>query len=140
MNFRQNCYFEHAAAIRQAELRFQIPSDMLAALLYQASAFEPDRIAGKGYNPIGVIGIAKIARDDCAWLWGGADHRTDPQASIIAAARILQRHHRRFNNWRDAVAAYHTSAEIVAAHHHGKTRLPIDAARYLGELETVVSI
>lgn len=140
MNFRQNDYHKYESAIRQAELRYQIPPNMLAALLYQASQFDPDRIAGKGFNPVGVIGIAKISREDCRYFPSGADLRTDPRASIICAARILRSHFARFGNWRDAVAAYHSKPDIVAAHKHGREKMPIDIARYLGEIETVVAL
>ena len=140
MNFKQNDYPIYASAIRQAEMRYEIPANLLAGVLFQASQFDPDRIAGKGYNPKGVIGIAKLSREDCDFLWNGSDNRTDPGQSIQGAGRILRDHFRRFGNWRDAVAAYHTCAQIVADHHHGRAPMPIDTARYMGEIETVAAI
>ena len=140
MNFNQNDYPKFSAAIRQAELRYQLPPDLLAGVLFQASQYDPDRIAGKDYNPRGVIGIAKLSREDCDFLWQGVDHRADPARAILGAARLLRDHYRRFNNWRDAVAAYHTCAQIVADHHHGRAPMPIDTARYMGEIATVARI
>jgi hypothetical protein len=140
MDFRQNDFFKYASQIRNAEIAERIPRDLLAIALFQASQFEPDKISGKGLNPLGVIGIGKITRSDCAWLWGGEDLRADPAAAIRGAARILARYYHRFNSWPEALAAYHCAPDFVVRHKHGQARLPIDARRYLGEAAALAVI
>jgi len=140
LHFAINDYQKYASQIRDAEIAEQLPRDLLAVALCQASEFQPEKVFGKNLNPVGVIGIGKITRHDCAWLWGGRDLRSDPAAAIRGAARILRRHFSNLHCWRDSLVAYHSGIEFVTRHKRGLARLPIDARRYVGEAINLVLI
>lgn len=132
MNFRINDYGKYEQFIADNERRFALPRNLLAMTLYQASAFDADKIACKDQHPtIGVRGIASLTLSDCKIVWNGDDRRSDPYASIIACARLLKRQYAAFNNWRLALLAYHSSAQSVIDAIQCRADVPIDANRYV---------
>ncbi len=135
MNFRTGDFDKYASFIRDTERRYGLPPNLLAVTCYQASKYDPAHIAGKGRNPIGVIGIANLSRDDCAVLWGGKDRRTDPLASIVGAALLLRAQFHHFHNWRLALLAFHSDAAIIRDDLHKGIVAPIRAREYTGQAE-----
>ena len=140
MQWRVNDFAKYETFIWNSEQRFNIPANMLAIVLWQASKFEPDHIAGKERNPIGVIGIANLTQDDCVTLWGGVDKRLDPLASIAGAARLLRAQYARFNDWRLAALAYHSDAQWIRDHLQKHKPLPIRAREYTEQLAAHVRL
>jgi hypothetical protein len=140
MNFKVGDYAKYEAFIRDAELRCGLPRDLLALTLYQASQYDPDKIAGKKRNPIGAIGIANLTQADAKTLWGADDRRLDPFASIAGAARLLEDYRWRFGDWRLALLAYHSSLDIVRVAVHMNLTMPIDASRYANEARSVCGV
>lgn len=140
MQWRSGDYKKYESFIRDAERRYAIPLNLLAVTLYQASKYDPAHIAGTGRNPLGVIGIANLMPSDCRILWGGNDRRTDPLASIAGAARLLAAQHSRFKDWRLAVLAYHSDAQIVADHVREHKPLPIRAKEYAEQVSANVRL
>lgn len=130
MQWRIGEYSKYESFIRDAERRYDIPLNLLAVTLFQASQYDPAHINGTGRNPLGVIGIANLMPSDCRILWGGNDRRTDPLASIAGAARLLAAQHSRFKDWRLALLAYHSNAQIVADHVREHANLSIRAKEY----------
>jgi len=130
MEYRKGDYYKYATFIRETEKRYDLPCNLLAVTLFQSSAYDPVKIKGEGRNSIGTIGIAALTREDCKILWCDGDLRKDALASIIGAARLLRGYHSHFNNWRLAVLAFHSSADIVRDAIQSKISIPIDAFRY----------
>ena len=134
-------YLKYATAIREASRRTGVPEKLLTLTLWQASNFDPEHIKGQCRNPIGVIGIANLTREQAYQLWGqGKDLRHDPAASIIGAAHILSLHQMRFNDWILATLAYHTSAKIVQEHLREHKAMPIEATRYAMQVSAQMSL
>lgn len=75
-------------AFLEAETTTGVPADLLAALAYQESHWDPDAI-----SPTGVRGIMMLTRNTAASL--GVTNRLDPMAAIDGGARYLADRHRR---------------------------------------------
>ncbi|XKE44878.1 membrane-bound lytic murein transglycosylase MltF [Halomonas organivorans] len=78
-------FLEHFLA---AETETGLPADLLAALAYQESHWDPAAV-----SPTGVRGIMMLTRRTAASL--GVDDRLDPAAAIDGGARYLADRHRR---------------------------------------------
>lgn len=74
-------------AFLEAETTTGVPADLLAALAYQESHWDPDAI-----SPTGVRGIMMLTRNTAASL--GVTNRLDPMAAIDGGARYLADRHR----------------------------------------------
>ena len=72
----------------EAEAKTGMPADLLAALSYQESHWDPAAI-----SPTGVRGIMMLTRNTARSL--GVTNRLDPQAAIDGGARYLADRHRR---------------------------------------------
>ena len=72
----------------EAEEKTGMPADLLAALSYQESHWEPDAV-----SPTGVRGIMMLTRNTAESL--GVTDRLDPVAAIDGGARYLADRHRR---------------------------------------------
>ena len=142
-------YQKYAAFIRDTEKRFDLPQNLLALVLYQASKYDPATIAGLGQHPLSAIGIAKLTAHDAYHLWGEqtADYdkrheaptkRKDPHASIVGCARLLRAKRWKFGSWKMALLAYHTSDDIAQSTAHKGTAMPIDAAEYIAQITAQV--
>jgi len=140
MDFRTGDFGKYEGFIRDTERRYSLPPNLLALTIYQASKYDPAHIAGKGRNPIGVLGIANLTREDCGILWAGADRRLDPLASIVGAARMLRAQRGQFSTWRDALLAYHSDAERLTSHLQARGKLPIRAREYTEQAGAVCKL
>ncbi len=134
MEWRINDYSKYSSFIWNTEQRFNLPANMLAIVLWQASKYDPAHIAGTGRNPIGVIGIGNLTLADCRTLWNGADRRTDPLASIAGAGRLLRDRFREFNDWKLALAAYHSDSNSVRNHMRKHVPMPFRAVDYVQQV------
>ena len=142
MQWRIGEYGKYESFIRDTERRYGLPVSLLGITLYQASKYDADHIAGIGRNPLGVIGIANITRADARLLWGEADKRLDPLASIAGAAVLLRAQYNRFGNWRLALLAYHSDETTVRNHLRDGRRLPIagNAPMYTQQAQAYCSL
>ncbi|MBW4934930.1 membrane-bound lytic murein transglycosylase MltF [Marinobacter sp. F4206] len=73
---------------REAEAKTGMPAELLAALSYQESHWDPEAV-----SPTGVRGIMMLTRRTAESL--GVDNRLDPYAAIDGGARYLADRHRR---------------------------------------------
>lgn|SRR5690606_31651518 len=96
-------YAEHFTA---AGARHGVPSELLAAVGWVESRYQPNAV-----SPAGAEGLMQLMPFVSAEL--GVDPY-DPAAAIDGAARVLAGHHRRFGSWELAIAAYHAGAGAVA--------------------------
>lgn len=111
--------------IAQAEIRYGLPNNLLARLLYQESRFRQDIITGRTKSPVGALGIAQFMPATAREM--GIDP-LNPAQAIDAAGRYLQRLHGRFGSWDKALAAYNWGQGNVAR--RGLDRAPAETRNY----------
>ena len=85
--------------------RHGVPPQLLAAVGYVESRYQPDVV-----GPRGAVGLMQLMPDVAAGL--GVD-ALDPQSAIDGAARLLADHQHRFGSWDVALAAYFAGAQEV---------------------------
>ncbi|HJW55875.1 MAG TPA: lytic transglycosylase domain-containing protein [Burkholderiaceae bacterium] len=95
---------QYLQAIRDAEARYRLPRNLLARLLWQESRYRPDIISGATRSAAGALGIAQFMPERISGV--PASIALDPFQAIPAAADMLARLYRRFNQWSYALAAY----------------------------------
>nr|WP_221188441.1 membrane-bound lytic murein transglycosylase MltF [Halomonas cerina] len=108
----------------EAEAETGMPADLLAALAYQESHWDPQAV-----SPTGVRGIMMLTRNTAASL--GVDDRLDPVASIDGGARYLADRHDRLS---DSIPEPDRTYLALASYNIGRGHL-LDArelARTLG--------
>ena len=103
-SFREAIY---AASIREAEIRYALPSGLLRALIWQESRFNPMAI-----SPAGAAGLAQLMPATARYL--GVSNRHDPRASINGGARYLREMLDKFGAIHLALAAYNAGPGAVA--------------------------
>lgn len=145
-NWKTNEYPKYASAIRDAEISYNIPQDLLARLLYQESRYRADVISGETRSPVGAIGIAQFmpatAKQYGLILANGTDNRTNPFASIQAAARYLSALHRQFNDWKLALMAYNWGPGNVAKWNQNQSGYPVpmETSTYVAQITADVPV
>lgn len=101
--FREVIY---AAAVREAEQRYGLPSGLLHALIWTESRFNPMAV-----SPAGAAGLAQLMPATARYL--GVSNRHDPFASINAGARYLREMLDKFGAIHLALAAYNAGPRAV---------------------------
>ena len=102
-SFREAIY---AGSIREAELRYALPSGLLRALIWQESRFNPMAV-----SPAGAAGLAQLMPATARYL--GVSNRHDPRASINGGARYLREMLDKFGAIHLALAAYNAGPGAV---------------------------
>lgn len=121
--------------IRRAEVRYALPEQLLARVLYQESRFRPDIINGTTRSSAGAVGIAQFMPATAAEL--GVDP-LNPASAIDGAGRYLRRLFDRFGNWSEALAAYNWGQGNVAR--RGLEAAPAETRNYLAEIRKDVPV
>jgi soluble lytic murein transglycosylase-like protein len=103
-SFRETLYLP---MIREAELRYGLPSRLLQALIWAESRFDPLAI-----SPAGAAGLAQLMPATAREL--GVLNRHDPAQSIDGGARYLRQMLDRFGAIHLALAAYNAGPGAVA--------------------------
>lgn len=139
MNFKVNEYPKYATAIREAEQRWNIPPDQLAKQLFVESGYRADVIAGTKRSPVGAIGIGQFmpdaAKDYGLILADGTDMRTNPFASIEAAAHYMHDLYAQFGDWRSALMAYNWGPGNVAKYNQNQdVTVPLETSQYVQKI------
>lgn len=83
-----------------------MPSELLAAVGWVESRYQPDAVSSAG--AIGVMQIMPFVADELRV------DPTDPAQAIDGAARLLRSHYDRFGSWDLALAAYNAGAGAVS--------------------------
>ena len=108
----------YADRIAAAEVKYGIPTDMLARLLYQESHYREDIITGRVTSRTGAQGIAQFMPATAREM---GVNPLDVSSSIDGAGRYLSALYRQTGSWTRALAAYNWGVGNV-------TRKGIDAA------------
>ena len=127
-------------AINKAELKYSLPENLLARLLYQESHYRQDIITGALNSSAGAVGIAQIVPK-----WHPSVNPLDPFASIEYAAEYLAELKGRFGDWRTALAAYNWGQGNVsrAQQNHGSEWLsyaPTETQNYVKQIAADVRV
>jgi len=120
---------KYATAIRDAEQKNGLPTDMLARLLWQESRYREDIITGAVRSPAGALGIAQFmpatARDM-------GINPLDPFQAIPAAGRYLASLYRQTGTWEKALAAYNWGIGNVLR--RGMAAAPPETRNYFSQI------
>jgi soluble lytic murein transglycosylase-like protein len=103
-SFRESLYLP---MIREAEVRYGLPTRLLQALIWAESRFDPLAI-----SPAGAAGLAQLMPATAREL--GVINRHDPVQSIDGGARYLRQMLDRFGAIHLALAAYNAGPGAVA--------------------------
>lgn len=94
---------KYAGTITSAEQAYNLPTDMLARLLWQESRYREDIITGATRSPAGAMGIAQFMPATAREM---GINPLDPNQAIPAAAKYLSSLYRQTGTWAQALAAY----------------------------------
>lgn len=119
----------YLATIRNAEIQYSLPENMLARLLYQESHYRPEIINGTKKSSAGALGIAQFMPATAKEM--GIDP-LDPNQAIPAAAKYLKGLYNRFGNWQEALAAYNWGQGNVSR--KGIDQAPTETRNYFSEI------
>jgi soluble lytic murein transglycosylase-like protein len=97
----------YLANVREAELRYGLPTGLLQALIWTESRFNPMAI-----SPAGAAGLAQLMPGTARYL--GITNRHDPVASIDGGARYLREMLDKFGQIHLALAAYNAGPGAVS--------------------------
>lgn len=126
---------KYSGDISAAESRYNLPTNILARLLYQESRYREDIITGRTTSPVGALGIAQFmpatARDM------GIDPLNTAQA-IDAAGRYLASLYRQTGTWAQALAAYNWG--IGNVQRKGLSRAPTETRNYYTQIMNDVGL
>lgn len=137
-NWKTNEYPKYADFIASTERRYNIPTDLLARLLYQESRYRVDVITGANRSPVGAVGIAQFMPATAAELHVD---RLDPLQSIDGAGKYLKQMYDRFNNWQYALMAYNWGPGNVSAWLQGnRSSVPAETQNYVAQITADVSV
>ena len=104
VSYREGLYM---AAIAEAERRYGLPTNLLRALIWAESRFNPMAV-----SPAGAAGLAQLMPATAREL--GVRNRHDPLASIDGGARYLREMLDRFDAVHLALAAYNAGPGAVS--------------------------
>lgn len=119
-----------AGSIHEASRRFDLPPEMILAVIRIESAFDINALSNKG--AVGLMQIMpatgeEIARD-LRMSWPGVDILRDPQANIEMGTYYLTKLIGQFNNLAVALAAYNHGPGRIAELSEAKAELPMEYA------------
>jgi soluble lytic murein transglycosylase-like protein len=122
------------------EVRYGIPSDLLARVLFEESSYLQDVISGTELSSAGCIGIAQL--NPRYFPNAGKDPRRD----IDCAGSLLTNLHHRFADWQISLAAYNWGGGNV--HHEYEkdfhtyvlTDMPEETVKYVTEIVSDVPV
>ena len=130
-------YPKYADLIAATESNLNIPTDLLARLLFQESHYRADIISGATRSKAGALGIAQFMPATAASL--GIDPLNTNQA-IPAAGRYLVQMYNIFGNWAGALGAYNFGAGNYRKYLNGQINLPTETKNYIAQITSDVGV
>jgi soluble lytic murein transglycosylase len=116
-----------ARSVHEASARFQLPPEMILAVIRIESAFNPDALSHKG--AVGLMQILPSTAEEIArelqMEWRGADLLRDPAANIAMGAYYLTKLIGQFEDVAVALAAYNHGPGRIAQLTGAKADLPM---------------
>jgi soluble lytic murein transglycosylase-like protein len=94
-------------ALNTAELRYEIPTNLLARIAFQESSFRQGVILGFVPSKAGALGIMQLMPQFFASVRVPVPFTdADVASQIDESVQLLRRQYDRFGDWQEAVAAY----------------------------------
>ena len=119
-----------AGSIHEASTRFEIPPEMLLAVIRIESAFDPNALSHKG--AVGLMQILPSTAQEIAqelrMEWSGDELLRDPSANIAMGAYYLTKLIGQFDDLAVALAAYNHGPGRIAELAEANAELPMDYA------------
>jgi soluble lytic murein transglycosylase-like protein len=117
--------------LNETEIKYGIPTNLLARVAYQECRFRPDIISGATKSPVGAVGIMQLMPQFFAGAGG------DPRHDIDTAGSYLANLHARFGDWQLALAAYNWGPGHVnqcVRDDQGIDQMPTETQNYVTEI------
>jgi len=92
--------------IQSAADDYGVPVQVLAALLWKESRYNPAIIDGSKRSPVGAMGIAQFMPATARQELGSESAALDPDQAVPGAARYLAKLYHSTGTWAQALAAY----------------------------------
>ncbi|MYN45794.1 transglycosylase SLT domain-containing protein [Pseudoduganella sp. FT93W] len=92
--------------IQSAADDYAVPVQVLAALLWKESRYNPAIVDGSKRSPVGAMGIAQFMPATARQELGSESAALDPDQAVPGAARYLAKLYRSTGTWAQALAAY----------------------------------
>ena len=121
----------------ETEVKYGIPTGLLARVAYQESRFREDIISGMVKSPAGAVGIMQLMPQ----YWPGAG--VSPEKDIDDAGRFLSGLFTRFEDWQVALAAYNWGPGNVhkcLMSGQGIAAFPEETQKYVVEINADVPV
>lgn len=99
---------KYLPALHAAEIKYGIPTDLLARQAYQESHFRDDIVSGATASSAGALGLMQIVPK----YHPGVDP-LNVSAAIDYAAKLMVANYKQFGSWALALAAYNAGAGNV---------------------------
>lgn len=124
---------QYATLFRNAEIKYNLPTNLLARIAFQESSFRPDVIYGRVNSSAGAVGIMQIV----PYWHPDVDPLNVPEAIDYAGAYI-RRLYNKFGSWSEALAAYNWGQGNLRA--YGMARLPTETSNYVASITNDINI
>jgi len=126
----QDTVTDIAGSIHEASVRYNLPPEMILAVIRIESAFDINALSNKG--AVGLMQLlpstAQEIAHDLRMEWSGEQLLRNPQANIEMGAYYLTKMIAQFNDLSVALAAYNSGPGRIAERNQMKTDLPMDYA------------
>jgi len=126
----QDTVTDIAGSIHQASVRYNLPPEMILAVIRIESAFDINALSNKG--AVGLMQLlpstAQEIAHDLRMEWSGEQLLRNPQANIEMGAYYLTKMIAQFNDLSVALAAYNSGPGRIAELNQMKADLPMDYA------------
>jgi len=126
----QDTVTDIAGSIHEASVRYNLPPEMILAVIRIESAFDINALSNKG--AVGLMQLlpstAQEIAHDLRMEWSGEQLLRNPQANIEMGAYYLTKMIAQFNDLSVALAAYNSGPGRIAELNQMKADLPMDYA------------
>ena len=126
----QDTVTDIAGSIHAASVRYNLPPEMILAVIRIESAFDINALSNKG--AVGLMQLlpstAQEIAHDLRMEWSGEQLLRNPQANIEMGAYYLTKMIAQFNDLSVALAAYNSGPGRIAELNQMKADLPMDYA------------
>lgn len=116
--------------IARSAKRHRVPEDVLRSVGHTESRHNP-----KAISPRGAKGEFQVMPRTAREMGYDPEEMHDPEYGAEAGARQLKKHHERFKDWDDAVAAYNAGPARVAYRKKNAIDLPKETRDYVSRVK-----
>jgi soluble lytic murein transglycosylase-like protein len=127
--------FAWMGVLNNAELQYNIPTDLLARVAYQESRFRQDVIDGTTPSPAGALGIMQLMPQYFSSVNVPRPYQaSDTTAQIAQAGALLSQLYAHFGDWGLALAGYNDGQTNIDNYLAGAHTLPQETIDYVSQI------